>query len=55
LSYRIIDRRPGDIATSFTDTTYAEKILGWKAKYDHNRICKDAWRWQKKNPVGYKK
>ena len=53
IPYEIIDRRPGDIPASYTDTTFAEKILGWKPKYDENKICEDAWRWQQNNPSGY--
>jgi UDP-glucose 4-epimerase len=44
--YRIVDRRPGDIATCYADTALAERELGWKAQYDIARMCTDAWRWQ---------
>jgi UDP-glucose 4-epimerase len=54
LPYEIVGRRQGDIPSSFTDTSFAEKILGWKPKYDQNKICEDAWRWQQNNPFGYK-
>ena len=27
IPYEIVDRRPGDIPASYTDTTFAEKIL----------------------------
>lgn len=53
LPYRIVERRPGDIATCYADPTKAEKELGWKAKYDINRMCEDAYRWQTMNPDGY--
>ena len=53
LPYRIVERRPGDIATCYADPTKAEKELGWKAKYDINRMCEDAYRWQSMNPDGY--
>ena len=53
IPYEIVDRRPGDIPASYTDTTFAEKILGWKPKYDENKICEDAWRWQQNNPSGF--
>ena len=53
LPYRIVDRRPGDIATCYADPAKAEKMLGWKAKYDINRMCEDAYRWQTMNPNGY--
>ena len=53
LPYRIVERRPGDIATCYADPAKAEKELGWKAKYDINRMCEDAYRWQTMNPDGY--
>jgi UDP-glucose 4-epimerase len=48
-----VERRPGDIATCYADPAKAEKELGWKAKYDINRMCEDAYRWQTMNPDGY--
>ncbi|UGQ47655.1 UDP-glucose 4-epimerase GalE [Massilia endophytica] len=44
--YKIVGRRPGDIATCYADTARAERELGWKARYDIDRMCTDAWRWQ---------
>lgn len=44
--YKIVDRRPGDIASCYADTALAERELGWKARYDVARMCADAWRWQ---------
>jgi GDP-D-mannose dehydratase len=37
----------------YADPAKAEKELGWKAKYDINRMCEDAYRWQTMNPDGY--
>jgi UDP-glucose 4-epimerase len=51
--YQIVDRRPGDIATCYADPTYAAQKLDWKAKYDLDEMCEDAWRWQLQNPDGY--
>jgi UDP-glucose 4-epimerase len=53
IPYRIVSRRQGDVASYFADTQLAEKVLGWKAKLDIERMCADAWRWQSKNPNGY--
>lgn len=50
----IVTRRPGDIATSWADPTYAEKTLGWKARRGLDQMCVDSWRWQQQNPDGYK-
>ncbi len=51
--YRIVERRPGDIATCYADPAKAETILGWKAEYDLTDMCVDAARWQSMNPEGY--
>jgi len=51
--YVIDDRRPGDIAECYADPTLAREVLGWEAKYDIERMCKDADRWQSMNPDGY--
>jgi len=53
IPYQIVDRRPGDIATSYADPTKAEQELGWKAQRDLDAMCADAWRWQSHNPQGY--
>ncbi len=42
--YKIVDRRPGDIGTCYGGTEKAESLLGFKAKYDLNKMCQDAWR-----------
>ncbi len=52
--YQIISRRPGDIAECYADPALAETLLGWQAKYDIDRMCEDAWRWQSNNPDGYR-
>lgn len=51
--YKIVDRRPGDIAICYADSSYAEKKLDWKAEYGLDDMCKDAWHWQSMNPNGY--
>ena len=51
--YKFVDRRPGDVAACYANTTLAEQELGWKAKLDVARMCQDAWRWQSNNPNGY--
>ncbi|MFW5437705.1 UDP-glucose 4-epimerase GalE [Paenibacillus apiarius] len=44
INYRIVDRRPGDIAQCYADTSKAERVLGWVAKKNIDDMCKDAWR-----------
>jgi UDP-glucose 4-epimerase len=53
IPYRIIERRPGDIAACFADPTKARQDLGWQAKRGIEEMCVDAWRWQSGNPDGY--
>jgi UDP-glucose 4-epimerase len=53
--YRISPRRPGDIATYYSDPSKAERELGWKAKRGLPDMMRDAWRWQQMNPNGYRK
>jgi UDP-glucose 4-epimerase len=53
IPYRIVDRRPGDIAQCYADPSRAERELGWKAQRGIEEMCKDAWNWQARNPVGY--
>lgn len=54
ISYKIVQRREGDIAKCFADASKAYKVLGWKAKKDIDEMCEDSWRWQSQNPNGYK-
>ncbi|MDX8392420.1 MAG: UDP-glucose 4-epimerase GalE [Mariprofundaceae bacterium] len=51
--YRIVDRRPGDIAECYADASRAKQVLGWKAQRSITEMCRDAWHWQAKNPGGY--
>jgi UDP-glucose 4-epimerase len=53
IPYRIVDRRPGDIAISFADASKANRELGWKGKRSLDEMCVDVWRWQSSNPDGY--
>jgi UDP-glucose 4-epimerase len=53
IPYQFVNRRPGDVASCYADTTLAERELGWTARLDVERMCSDAWRWQLGNPVGY--
>jgi UDP-glucose 4-epimerase len=53
IPYRITNRRPGDIAVCYADTSLAQKLLGWRARLSLADMCADAWRWQSNNPQGY--
>ena len=53
IPYVIAPRRPGDVPVNFSDPSRAFEVLGWRAEYDLDRMCRDAYRWQKNNPDGY--
>lgn len=51
--YKIVARRPGDIATCYSDPAKAKNELGWEAIYNLEDMCRDLWRWQTSNPNGF--
>ncbi len=53
IPYRVVSRRPGDIAASWADPTKAERELGWRARRGLDEIMTDTWRWVSANPDGY--
>ncbi|WP_339239739.1 UDP-glucose 4-epimerase GalE [Geobacillus sp. FSL W8-0466] len=53
IPYKIVGRRPGDVAICYADPTKAKEELGWIATRGIEEMCRDAWRWQSNNPNGY--
>lgn len=53
IAYKIVERRPGDIAECYADTSLAYELLGFKATKTIDDMCADALRWQLNNPDGY--
>ena len=51
--YKIVDRRPGDLAVCYAEPTKSAEVLGWKAQHGLEDMVRDAWNWQSKNPQGY--
>jgi UDP-glucose 4-epimerase len=49
VDYRIVGRRPGDVAECYADPSFALEIMGWRAKRTVEDMCADTWRWQKTN------
>ncbi len=47
VNYKIVDRRPGDVAICYADPKKAEEELGWKAELDLERMCLDSWNYAK--------
>ena len=53
IPYKIAPRRPGDLATVYSSPDKSAELLGWKAQYSLEDMCRDAWNWQSNNPMGY--
>lgn len=53
IPYKIVARRPGDVACSFADVDLSARLLQWKAQRSIALICADTWRWLHNNPRGY--
>lgn len=51
--YKIVPRRPGDVATCYSDPAKAKEKLGWVAEKNLEDMCRDTWRWQSQNPNGF--
>ncbi|MEZ4778845.1 MAG: UDP-glucose 4-epimerase GalE [Flavobacteriaceae bacterium] len=48
LSYKIVNRRPGDVIAVYADTTKANSVLGWKTEKTMEEALASAWHWEKK-------
>ncbi|MBR2721843.1 MAG: UDP-glucose 4-epimerase GalE [Clostridia bacterium] len=53
VNYKIVDRRPGDVATCYADPKKAYEVLGWRAENNIEDMCVDLANWMKQNPNGY--
>lgn len=53
IKYKIIARRPGDVAEVYANPNLAQREIGWKAEKTLEEMCQDSWRWQQNNPNGY--
>ena len=53
IPYKIVGRRPGDVASCYADPSLAQRELGWLTTKGLAEMCADAWRWQTTNPSGY--
>ncbi|WKY43074.1 UDP-glucose 4-epimerase GalE [Eubacteriaceae bacterium ES2] len=54
INYKFVKRRIGDVACCYADSSRAKCELGWEAINGIEEMCEDSWRWQTKNPNGYK-
>lgn len=53
IPYKIVDRRPGDVASCYASPDKANAELHWQATRTIEQACADSWRWQSQNPDGY--
>lgn len=44
--YKVVGRRPGDVAACYADPARAQRQLMWKAVQGIEAMCADTWRWQ---------
>jgi len=49
VNYKIVGRRPGDIATCYSDPTKAEQELEFRAEKGLEDMCRDLWNYETKN------
>ena len=54
IPYEITARRAGDVAELWSDPTRAQQELGWKATRGLEEMMQDTWRWQSRNPHGFR-
>lgn len=45
--YKIVARRPGDVASNWADPKLAKELLGWEAQYTLQDMCEHSWNFQK--------
>ena len=53
IPYVLVDRRPGDAASTVADPALAAERLGWRTRRSLTDICRDGWAWQSSHPSGY--
>ena len=53
IPYEIAPRRAGDLPRLYSNPDKSAQLLGWKAQYTLEDMCRDTWNWQSKNPLGY--
>ena len=49
---KLVERRLGDVASSFADPSLASKLIGFECKKTLEEMCSDTWNWIQKNPNG---
>ncbi len=55
IPFKFSARRDGDLSEFWADSKKAKEVLGWSCKRSLDEMIEDTWRWQLKNPNGFKK
>lgn len=53
INYKLVERRPGDIAACYANPEKAANELGWEATHTLEDMTASSWHWQSQNPDGY--
>lgn len=53
IKHRLVERRPGDVASCYAEPVLAKETLGWSAEKNLDEMMRDSWNWQKNNPDGF--
>lgn len=51
IPYKIVARRPGDVASNWANPQRALELLGWKAQHNLQDMCEHSWNFQKNCPL----
>ena len=46
IPYKIVDRRPGDVASCYASPDFAKEFINWEAKRNLEDMCRDLWKFQ---------
>ena len=47
IPYKIVERRAGDVGSNWANPKRALELLGWKAQYGLEEMCRHSWAFQK--------
>jgi UDP-glucose 4-epimerase len=53
IPHRFVPRRAGDVAQCLAYPQLAKQVLNWQTELSLESMCRDAWRWQTMNPLGF--
>ena len=53
INYKLVERRPGDIAACYANPEKAANELGWEATHTLEDMTASSWHWQSQNLDGY--